>query len=383
MLKSFPSVESLAVDGPVDVLRTDSPARNDVAPQRGAQAEWWYYNGHLRSGNRRYAFHVAFFRFCAAGFRIGSWLPVGVLGRHIGFAHVSLTDHQQCTTRFDHRREFYHRNSFPEVRVKEWSLRLNLDQHRLRVGNDACRLSLNLDPIKPIANYGPGGLFKSVVPRVSAHCSYPRMTVTGSIQVDGHDQAVDGTAWMDREYGVIGPDKTVAGWVWISIQLDDGRELMIYRLQRRDVAGTCLKAVFIHRSGEVQVLADSEIALLPMRTWCSSATGAQYPVAWIVRVPTAAMTLTVDAIHDQPEFDTRGTTNTIYWEGPASVQGVQNGNPLRGNAFLELVGFHRKRLVGQMDHARRNLPLLGYFVNETRLRLSGSSGHLIRHGDSS
>jgi predicted secreted hydrolase len=382
VLKTCPPIESLAAAGAADLSRTAWFVDHDVAPQRGAPAEWWYYNGHLRSRNRQYAFHVAFFRFCSSGFRIGRWLPLRLLGRHLGFAHVSLTDHLECLTRFAQRREFYHRDCFPEIRVKDWSIRLEPDQHRLRVGSEGCRLSLNLDPVKPLATYGPGGLFQSDVPRVSAHCSYPRMMVTGSIQVDGDDQPVEGTAWMDREYGVIGPDDTVAGWVWLSIQLDDGRELMIYRLQRRGVDDTCLKAAFIHPSGKVQVLADTEIEILPMRTWRSPATEAQYPVAWTVRVPEAAMTLTVDAIHDRPEFDTRGTTNTVYWEGPASVHGVQHGNPVRGNAFLELVGFDRKQLVGQMDHARRNLPLLGYFVNETRLRLWGSSRHLIQHGDS-
>ncbi len=39
---------------------------------------------------------------------------------------------------------------------------------------------------------------------------------------------------MDHEFGSHELDPQVVGWDWFSLQLDDGRELMLYLLRRRD-----------------------------------------------------------------------------------------------------------------------------------------------------
>ena len=46
--------------------------------------------------------------------------------------------------------------------------------------------------------------------------------------------AVEGRAWMDHEFFThqLEPDQT--GWDWFSLQLDDGTDLMLYRLRRSD-----------------------------------------------------------------------------------------------------------------------------------------------------
>jgi predicted secreted hydrolase len=208
------------------------------------------------------------------------------------------------------------------------------------------------------------------------------MGVDGSISIDGVESKVDGTAWMDREYGEVGPDEAIRGWVWMSIQLSDGREMMVYRLNRRGSEETYLRAACIDRGGSVKVVAEHEIRMYPTKTWISQATGAEYPVSWVLQVPCEAIELVIEAKFDAVEFDTRGTTSTIYWEGPAQVRGVKHGERIAGDAFVEIVGHVKKRLPGQFDHARRNLPLLGYFANEIRIRLFGASCYRIQHGDS-
>ena len=46
-----------------------------------------------------------------------------------------------------------------------------------------------------------------------------------------------GQSWLDREIfsSSLAPDQT--GWDWVSLQLDDGRDLMLYRLRGRTADG--------------------------------------------------------------------------------------------------------------------------------------------------
>jgi predicted secreted hydrolase len=45
--------------------------------------------------------------------------------------------------------------------------------------------------------------------------------------------AVTGSAWMDASgRRALGADQV--GWDWFALQLADGRDLMVYRLRRRD-----------------------------------------------------------------------------------------------------------------------------------------------------
>ena len=45
---------------------------------------------------------------------------------------------------------------------------------------------------------------------------------------------VSGDAWMDREWSTSALGAGVEGWDWFTVQLEDGRDLMMYRLRRRD-----------------------------------------------------------------------------------------------------------------------------------------------------
>jgi hypothetical protein len=40
-----------------------------------------------------------------------------------------------------------------------------------------------------------------------------------------------------------------------------------------------------------------------------------------------------------PEIDTRATTGVIYWEGSQRVSATRAGQPLGGEAYVELAGY--------------------------------------------
>ena len=56
----------------------------------------------------------------------------------------------------------------------------------------------------------------------------------GNIDLDGKTFQVEGTAWMDHEFFSDATDATESGWDWVSLQLDDRSEVMLYRLRHRD-----------------------------------------------------------------------------------------------------------------------------------------------------
>ena len=60
------------------------------------------------------------------------------------------------------------------------------------------------------------------------------MPTRGTIVIDGERFEVTGESWMDHEFGTSFLEPEQQGWDWLSIQLDDGRELMLYQLRRAD-----------------------------------------------------------------------------------------------------------------------------------------------------
>ena len=63
---------------------------------------------------------------------------------------------------------------------------------------------------------------------------WPRIEVSGTVTVEGEEIAVSGEAWMDREWGSSLLDEEQAGWDWFALHLNDGSNLMVYSLRRKD-----------------------------------------------------------------------------------------------------------------------------------------------------
>lgn len=50
----------------------------------------------------------------------------------------------------------------------------------------------------------------------------------------GQKLPVCGQAWMDHKISSSQPGHNQAGWDWCCLQLNDGREIMAYRMRRKD-----------------------------------------------------------------------------------------------------------------------------------------------------
>ena len=167
---------------------------------------------------------------------------------------------------------------------------------------------------------------------------------------NGRAVQVTGQSWMDHEFGTSFLEDGQVGWDWFSIQLDDGRDLMIFQLRRSDgtidprSSGTLIEggtpgAGTAARPRQVPITLDSGFRLEPGRTWTSPASRARYPVAWRVVVPSAGLDLTVAAIVDAQELHTPESTGISYWEGAIDVSGRSAGQAVKGRGYLEMTGY--------------------------------------------
>ena len=90
---------------------------------------------------------------------------------------------------------------------------------------------------------------------------------------------MSGLSWMDREWSTsaLGPD--LAGWDWFALQLDDGRELMVYRLRRRDGTADAYSAGALvdGRRRARGRCAPGDVSLEALGDWTSPRSGVRYP----------------------------------------------------------------------------------------------------------
>jgi predicted secreted hydrolase len=304
------------------------------------RTEWWYYTGNLHSSDgKRFGFELVFFRQGLRRESIANRSAWRIDDAYL--AHLALTD-------IDGQR-FYPQErlnragpgvagaSFEKRRVwnGNWSAQWSEDRQTLDAIAEEFRFHLQLEPVKPLVIHGGNGVSQKAesAGKASHYISFPRLTVAGDLQLEGVRYTVSGTSWMDHEWFTQQLDPSQVGWDWFSIQLDDGRELML--LQLRTKAGTIdpySSGTYVDKQGAAHHLTAREFSLEPGRYWASAKTKARYPVSWRVRVPSLALNLQCEARLDSQELT--GATN--YWEGAVRYSGS-----VTGAGYLEMTGYDK------------------------------------------
>jgi predicted secreted hydrolase len=342
--------------GSTDPLRDGSehePVQlpRDLAAHANVQTEWWYYTGHATTVNgREFGFELVFFKRRTDLDRF-SVLPLRLIGNPYYFAHFAITDLREPSFRYAHRKSSNGHLELPAaaseenyyVSLGDWSVRDAGGTHILRAAlPDGTGFEASLTPVKPVVLNGENGVSFKDKGEASRYFSYTRMEIVGDLIVKGKPERFTGIGWMDREFGTWEPTEDQKGWDWISIQLDDGSDLMCYQLRNsRGERSTYSSGTFVDAHGNSTALKNSDFSMTALEFWMSPKTGATYPVRWAVSLPQKDLELQVSAAIRDQELDTRGTTMIVYWEGACRVIGTSNANPVRGNAYLEMVGYDR------------------------------------------
>jgi predicted secreted hydrolase len=319
----------------------------DHGPHPEFRSEWWYFTGNLTAANRRhFGFQLTFFRVALAPDAVpreSAWAT-----DQAWMAHFTLTDTEGGHF---HAAERLGRGALGiagaqaapfRVWVDDWNAtsRTPADLFPLRISTSHgdIAVELELSAMKPLVLQGQQGWDrKGPEPgNASYYYSFTRLAAQGFVRTRDAHFDVTGTAWMDREWSTsaLGPD--LAGWDWISLQLSDGRELMLYRLRRKDGgAGGFSKGALIRADGSRVALSVHEFEIEPRRWWTSPATGVRYPVAWSVEIPSLELSLDIAPRLEEQELD----LSVRYWEGAVLAKGRLNATPITGQGYLELAGY--------------------------------------------
>jgi predicted secreted hydrolase len=341
------SVVSLLGEGQTDgyALAEAGPVfefPRDHGPHPDFRSEWWYFTGNLDgAAGRRFGFQLTLFRSALApDERPG---PSAWGTRQVWMGHLAVTD--VAGGRF-YRAEVFQRGALGlagarsepfRVWVGDWeavSAGPRMFPLALVAGTGEFTLELDLEARKPLVLQGEQGYSrKGPEPgNASLYYAFTRLAAAGELVIGGEQIPVTGSAWLDREWSTSALGEGIAGWDWLSLQLDDGRDLMLYQLRLNDGAPSPFSAgSIVSPEGRVTRLGAGEFSMSPGRMWTSPETGATYPVAWKVRVPSASLDLHVEAALDAQEMN----LSVRYWEGAVRA----GGEGPRGRGYLELTGY--------------------------------------------
>jgi predicted secreted hydrolase len=318
----------------------------DHLPHPQFRTEWWYFTGNvLAADGRHFGFELTLFRIALAV--AGPARESTLAANDIWMGNLAVTD--TAAARFTAAERLSRgaagiagatvaADAAVTIALEDWSLVFTDAEVELRAAEADFGIELDLTGLDRIVPQGDAGLDAKgpEAGNASYYFSAPRLAVTGAVHTAGTEVAVTGTAWMDREWSTSALSADLAGWDWFALQLDDGRDLMFYRLRRGDGGTSSFSGGSLTTAaGAVQRLSADAVQLTITREWTSPATGVRYPVGWTLAVPSQALELAV-----RPRLDAQELDLTVrYWEGAVTVDGTAAGQPVGGVGYLELAGY--------------------------------------------
>jgi predicted secreted hydrolase len=318
--------------------------------------EWWYYTGNLdtREG-RRFGYQVTFFRVGVNRTppNASRWAV-----RDLHMAHFAVSDlgagKFHVFDRLQREGAGWAGAATDRYAVWNgtWSARANPDgSHHLQArdastgaggsgtnSRQEVALDLTLTNTSRSMAHGRDGYSRKgrEFGNASAYYSLPRLVTRGTLAIDGRRYEVTGASWMDHEFGSSVLEADQVGWDWFGLQFDDGRELMLYQMRRRDGSRDPFSSgTLIERDGRLVRLTRDDYVLEPLETWRSEATGTSYPTRWRVTIPGQRLAFEVRAAMPNQELHTPRSTNVTYWEGAVDIT-----NGARGRGYAELTGYN-------------------------------------------
>jgi predicted secreted hydrolase len=313
------------------------------------QTEWWYYTGNLKSAEgHRFGFELTFFRQAVSRDpkKVTAWEV-----KDLYLAHLALSDLDGG--------KFYHaerinrsgpgiaavNQSLGRIWNGNWQIQWRGNDQQLNAVDDRFQLHLTLHPEKAPVIHGENGVSqKAEGPgRASHYVSLTRLATSGVIDLGNKKFEVGGTSWMDHEFFTHQLESSQTGWDWLSLQLEDHTELMVFRIRRKDgsidpySAGTCVDA-----EGKSTHLRSNDFKLQPAEEkWTSPLSGAKYPVHWKIAIPKLGIELEARTLLDSQELPGKTKLSPTYWEGAIVLTGRRNSQPLSGAGYLEMTGYDR------------------------------------------
>lgn len=315
------------------------------------RTEWWYYTGHLTTkSGRPFGYQLTFFRRGIPRDQVKT-LPSRWSITQLYLAHFAISDLRGGQF---HYAEHFSRAGLGKAGAERDRLHVWIDQwsaespvavpliQQLRASNDTIGLQLTLSPEKSLVVHGTGGVSRKgpAAGQASHYYSFTRLSTTGALTLGTERFDVTGTSWMDHEFGSADLGQDLVGWDWFGIQLDDGTDLMLYRLRLADGSTEpASSGTVIDRHGRTQHLTVKDFSMEPTAFWASPQSTARYPQRWHIVIPSRNLSLDIVPQLAGQELITSRSAQVTYWEGAVEITGTSHGHPLRGQGYMELTGY--------------------------------------------
>ena len=335
-------------EAPAGFAQADRPIAfefpRDHGPHRRFRSEWWYVTAVLAgSAGREFGVQFTLFRHGLRPPRreapaplVAAWRTGQIYMAHVAVSDVAAERHWQDERLVRGHPQLAGVQGQPFRAHLEgwqlastgndfWPLRLQADAHRFA-------FDLTLMPTKPMVLQGERGLSRKGPTNASYYYSIPRIAASGSVVVDGVAHSLAGSAWLDREWSTSVLATEYVGWDWFALALDDGRDVMLYQMRRRDgTPDEYDSGLLVEADGRARRLAADEFSLTVAKRW------RRWPTAW-------RLTLAGESEAESREWtvsaafaDQVMATSVRYWEG---VVVVENGAGERiGKGYMELTGY--------------------------------------------
>ncbi len=334
-------------------LSTEAREWSDVAPgdtamlprdlyaRKGYRIQWWYFTGHLYDGNgREFGYELTFFRAGVQKRKYESKFGVNT----VYLVHFAVSDIQgKKYYRFSNADSgAYGFAGAESSRLRVWvdkdSVEGDLGRMHVRAQAKDADLDLLLLPKKPFVLNGDHGYSRKSEDSpliASIYFSCTDLETRGTVKLGANLFPVRGKSWFDRELSSLGLSKNEAGWDWFALQLDDGREIMLYTIRKKDGSTDPYSSgTLVDRRGGSRHLAKEDYKIDVISSYISKRTGVRYPAKWEITIPSENLKLLVTPSLDDQEFTWDQMTGKPYWEGTCRIEGNA-----QGRAYVELTGY--------------------------------------------
>jgi len=357
---------ALVLPVPPTAASTPSQVQDPVAIQlprddapHDRLTEWWYYTGHLvATDGRHFGFEAVIFR-AERGSVPTTWA-----------SHLALTDEsgsrflyaqrsqvggpvalQQRVlggpTGFDLSVTGFDPSDPSSLLQAPWRLAGGagddkitavLSSKEAAAAGGSFGLALDLQSEKPAALHGENGWIDFGPAGSSYYYSRTRMAISGSLMLDGATLAVTGTGWFAHQWGdfiSVGG----GGWDWFAVELADGSDLTLSLVRAADGTFPLVYGTYVDKVGATTHLTAGAFTVHSTGSWTSPKSGATYPAGWRIELPSQSLVIDLAPTVADQELDTRPSTGVVYWEGSQRVTATRSGQPVGGEAYVELTGY--------------------------------------------
>jgi predicted secreted hydrolase len=377
------------------------PAPMPVAPHEGVGLEWWYLNAHATTGSGRHlAMIVSFFRIAPRS-TDGAPSPVGhyhyliyAVTDEDAKTHVAVSMADQASLNLLQQLAEAYLAADPTNKRAQQLVTLtgsghfppptqtiagkctvvrspfsatygtaaqltavpdHPDTYHLLIGSSESKPQFNLifsgqRPYMKVGGTGNTGIYR---PQDMKYVSLTQCNVTGFIDTgSGLDTVTSGEGWFDHQWGDSWSPQVV-GWDWYGLQLEDGRDILLFR-ERSLATGKYFAPMATIEDASGNLIVTKHVLFTPDHAsdWTSTTTGAVYPLDWQIDLPDNDLHLSVAPVMNDQEMPVMAGRGSI-WEGSVDV----TANGLAGGAVALSTGKGYMELVGYGPAAHQRSPM--------------------------